>query len=97
MLFWAVALTVISSAMGGWALSTLWDWFIVPVFGVPVLSVVQAIGISLVVNYFLSGLKREENGEDESPTTKMIVLSAKAVFFPVLYVAVGWIVLQFMA
>lgn len=33
----------------GLALSVLWGWFIVPVFGLPVLSIAQAYGIALVV------------------------------------------------
>lgn len=33
----------------GLALSMLWGWFIVPVFGLPVLSIAQAYGIALVV------------------------------------------------
>ena len=45
-----VALLIITSVLNGWALSILWLWFLVP-FGLPVLSIPQAIGIAMVVNY----------------------------------------------
>ena len=41
----AYGVTVVAaSLMNGWALSLLWKWFVVSVFEVPSLSLVQAIG-----------------------------------------------------
>ena len=42
-----VALMVLSTLFRGYALSVLWGWFMVPTLGLPHLSVVQALGISL--------------------------------------------------
>lgn len=51
-----IATTIIlmgySAVMNGWALVKLWSWFIVPVFSAPVLTMISAIGLSLVVQYF---------------------------------------------
>jgi len=45
--FVAIALGVASALFGGYTFALLWTWFIVPVFGVPSVSVGQAIGISI--------------------------------------------------
>lgn len=37
------------AAWSGFTLSVLWGWFVVPMFGLPALSVAQAYGIALVV------------------------------------------------
>jgi len=46
-----IVLMVVSSVLNGWALSILWGWFFVPTLGMPQISVVQAIGIAMVVSY----------------------------------------------
>lgn len=38
-------------AFSGWALSIVWAWFVSPIFGVPRLSVLQAIGLGMVASY----------------------------------------------
>lgn len=35
--------------LNGYVLSVVWAWFIVPVFGLPEISVAQGLGIALVV------------------------------------------------
>lgn len=40
---------VLSSMLRGYVLTWLWLWFVVPVFHLPELGIVQAIGISGVV------------------------------------------------
>jgi Na+(H+)/acetate symporter ActP len=46
-----VALMVASSIWSGYVLSILWGWFIVPTFGLPMLSIPVAIGLALIVSY----------------------------------------------
>ena len=55
--FAGVTLFAIAGVVGltlyhAWALVTLWKWFAVPTFGLPVISYVQAIGVSLIVSLF---------------------------------------------
>lgn len=53
-LFWiigVIVLVVLGTIFNGYALSILWAWFIAPTFHLPELSVTQAIGIAIVVNY----------------------------------------------
>lgn len=39
--------------ISAWVLMVIWDWFVVPVLGVPSLSLPAAIGLRYVVNFFL--------------------------------------------
>lgn len=40
----------------GFIISKLWLWLIVPTFEVKTITVAQSIGVSLFINYLLSGL-----------------------------------------
>lgn len=55
LIFGAVAGTAVFLAVAyllyGWALHLLWLWFVVPIFGLPVISIGQAIGISMIVSF----------------------------------------------
>lgn len=44
---------VVASIFGGWVLTVLWRWFIIPTFGLPALSIPLAIGINLVVGHLV--------------------------------------------
>ena len=46
-----ILLLIVSPIANGWALSILWKWFIVPLFGLGSLSIAQAIGLGLVVSF----------------------------------------------
>lgn len=39
----------VSIVLNGWALGILWGWFIVPMLGLPQISVAQAMGIAAIV------------------------------------------------
>jgi len=57
--FGKIAITLLVGALGvfvgGWVLSEVWGWFIVPVFNAPSLTVIQAVGITFVVFLVLPG------------------------------------------
>ena len=89
-----VALVVVGSLMNGWALSTLWGWFIVPLFGVPSLTIAQAIGVAITVSTFkTTSIKSPDKDEDS------FTLFAKSFLLvittPLMSVGLGRIVLQF--
>ena len=81
-------LLIIPAAIwGGYVLSILWGWFFVPVFGLPTLSVPQAIGISLIVGFLTYHYQYEE--DDEEVLLKRIV----GIFLvPLECLIIGWIV-----
>ncbi|MBA7601153.1 hypothetical protein ES703_08220 [subsurface metagenome] len=75
----------------GWVLSLLWRWFFVPTFGLPVLRLVEAIGIALVVR-FLIYVHPEHALTDE----KLVEYTIAAYTFPLIMLGFGWIVRSFM-
>ena len=45
----AMVVIVVSVVMHGWVISILWGWFVVPRFDVSDLTLIQALGLTLVV------------------------------------------------
>lgn len=82
-----IAMMLISVIVTGWAVSTLWGWFIVPL-GVQSLSFAHAYGISVMASVFIGtrGIK------DKVELSDWI----KGVMFPILGVFFGFIAVQFM-
>ncbi|HEY3544739.1 MAG TPA: hypothetical protein VGK17_01450 [Propionicimonas sp.] len=61
-----VVLIVPMSLLRGFTISTLWGWYVVPTFGAPSLSVVAAIGISLLVGLLTAKAPpKDERGDTE--------------------------------
>lgn len=87
------ALMIFSSIFGGWAACKLWEWFIVPVFELPPLTIAQMIGVSMVVSAIRGW--RMPNSDDEDIVEKYIRLTLFAIAAPLFSVAFGWIVYQF--
>lgn len=94
LVLFAIAAIVISAIMNGWALSVTWAWFIVPVFGLPTLTVVQAIGVALVAA-ILTHQSQESNKEKEIPELTGEIIS-RSVLVPLATVGLGWIIHSFM-
>ena len=85
---------VISSIVGGWALSVMWGWFVVPLFGLPALSIPYAIGLSLTLNYLIANSDDKRN-KDEDRTEAALYAIIIAFVRPLLVLFFGWIVWQF--
>lgn len=77
------------AAYRGWFISILWAWFVVPVFALPVLSVPQAIGLSLVGTTFIN-----TSGSSKKQTTAEWTLSA--LLGPIVGLGLAWVVKQFL-
>jgi len=93
----ALILTPISYVINGWVLSLLWRWFLVP-FDFPVLSIPQAIGISLVIGFLTHQVPHKHCKDDRSKDDKLtdsIAENAAFLVFPLFALGVGWIVVQF--
>lgn len=88
---------VIASILNGWALSILWAWFIVPVFGLPALSIVQAIGLAMVVSFLTRRIAiKKEDDEEEGAWLIIAKALLYAIISPLLTVFVGYIVTLFL-
>ena len=71
----------------GWAMSTLWGWFVVPL-GLPIISVAEAAGLCLVA----SVLRMRRTGNSSSDRFEAI---AGSIIFPLVSVVIGWIIKTF--
>lgn len=76
----------------GYVLSTLWFWFVVPIFSVKAISVAEAIGIMFFISYVIH--QRSVTAKDTS--TEFV----EAIIFSLLKSSVGllfgWIVTLFL-
>lgn len=71
----------------GWTLSVLWGWFVVTTFGLPALSIPQAIGATIVVSFFTYQYHYSKENEDN--WGRAIVFG---ILFPLVSLGVGYIV-----
>ena len=89
-------LLVLSSVWRGYVLTILWAWFVVPVFHLPALGIVTAIGISLVVS-FLTYQHRPENPADTRSAGEKYGESVTiALLWPAMTLLIGWAVHLFL-
>lgn len=87
---------LIALLFGGWVLSLLWGWFLVPVFHLPVLTVLQAIGVTLVVSLLthrysfneFAGTSSQE-GMDESTMSAILMNNFG---YPTIVLSLGWLI-----
>lgn len=85
---------IIEFILNGFVLCILWSWFIIPVFHLPKLFLVQAIGIGLVIDY----LTKQHNfkKENEFDEIHMDENKIRSVIFslmkPIIVLIMGWII-----
>lgn len=93
MMFISVAVVVF---LNGWAVATLWRWFIVPHFGVSEISYSTAFGFCLILSLASDSkgdtIGKKDDREDLFPFSTTIMLCLR----PILSVGLGWIVLHLM-
>lgn len=77
----------------GYVLSTLWGWFLVPVFQIPQLTVVPAIGLSLIAGFLTLHAQVGLQKQTFETLSKRLV---DVVLYPIMAFAIGWIVARFM-
>jgi cytochrome bd-type quinol oxidase subunit 1 len=68
----------------------------VPVFHLPVLTVVPAIGIALTISYLTKQHHPDVEEKERSSTEKTARLILLAVIYPFFALFIGWIVHKFM-
>ena len=66
---------VILVILNGLVLSQLWAWFVVPVLGVPQISIAQAVGLTLIVTYLFKEIRREKKYATQAEWFEGIVFS----------------------
>ncbi len=66
-LFVGGLLLVLNLVSRGWAISTLWNWFVAPPFNAPRLTILSAIGLAMAVTLFTFDWRKaiKEAAEDK--------------------------------
>jgi hypothetical protein len=90
-----VGLIILSYIWSGWVLSVLWGWFMVTTFSAPAISIVEAIGLSIIVGLFTQHLASKADVRDEDGIKLIRSLFIRAFTLPLVSLGVGWIVYQF--
>ena len=92
-----VAVMVGSALWRGYVLSTLWGWFVVPLFGLPKLAIAPAIGLSLVVGFLTYQTPPDVEERKRDGVDKWVRIVVLAALLPALSLGMGWIVHWYMA
>lgn len=91
-----IILIGLSAVINGWALMTLWGWFITTLFETaPILGLWQAVGLALVVR-FLTKSWDSNKSEDKGLSDAIGQALAVVILRPALSVAFGWVVASVM-
>lgn len=85
-----VVVVFLASIWSGYALSILWGWFIVSAFHLPVLSIPEAIGVAMIVNYMT--YHGTPTDKEKSFADQIIGGVAMGIARPALALFSGWIV-----
>ena len=89
-------LTPLSITFSGYALSVLWDWFVVVTFSTESLSIPAAIGLSLIVNYITYQYNEQQTDDTISQAERLGKAVFMAVARPCIALLTGWLVTLFM-
>lgn len=83
-----MATTPFLSILHGWALTLLWQWFVVPTFHVAQLGIIPAIGLSLFVALITPTVTSKTDEKDENPNLTLVLT---ALFKPLILLGVGFL------
>lgn len=86
---------------GGYVFCHLWEWFIVSAFlGAPVLTVAQAIGITLTArigtSFGITKTQTDEETKDMDGSEKLLYSTVKTFSMYGFFLLYGWIVTLFL-
>lgn len=78
-----------AALVDGFVFVKLWLWFVIPVFGLPILSIPTAIGIGLLVEFLAKPLPKAEKKEwSEAMLNSFLMVTLKGAFV----LTTAWIV-----
>lgn len=82
-----ILISILSLALSGLAISVLWGWFIIPIFGVAEISVPAAVGLLIFTRYFLV-----RRGSLSDPDVNLCESAAWAIAKPCVVLIMGSVV-----
>jgi hypothetical protein len=87
-----------SSMYNGWVLMKLWEWFIIPVFHLPMLTLPAAMGLSLVVHFltYQHQSTSDTKGTEEEEKKKRIRIFVQIFLRPLIVLGIGYVIHLYM-
>jgi hypothetical protein len=97
LVFQGLVITLVTVLADGWALSTIWNWYIPTIFGLTRLTIAKAIGVAMVFSLFTrtNKLKTNDNNNKYDGVYALYYEAIVGVLTAVFTVGIAWIVLQF--
>jgi hypothetical protein len=87
----ALLLSPFSFLLSGYTGQMLWKWFVAEQFGVMSITLLQAVGLNVVVRFFTFQIPKKDS--EPSPALYMTITS---MFVSVFLLGYGWVVHYFM-
>lgn len=85
----AITAMALSMIYTGFVFTKLWGWFVIPVFGLPVLTIAQAIGLTIVTRMATV----TQIVKDKKEWYEYLIL---LILYPTFTLLFGWIVQFFL-
>ena len=86
----AFVVAMLSMLVYAWAISLVWGWYVVPLFGLAVLTKVQALGLAILVRLMRPSFIPQKSLKDE-PWACLTHLFLN----PALWAALAWFVMRY--
>lgn len=77
---------IASSALNGWVLMHLWEWFMVSIFHLPAITIWQAVGVSTTIGFLTHQM---QTGKDPRGFGTII---STAILTQFLTLGFGWVI-----
>lgn len=89
----AILLIPVTFFMNGYTFMKLWQWFVVPTFHLPVLSLVQALGLGMCVTFLTYKPQLNDNKPDMEGIKQMLIHATCWAFLkPIMTLCIGYII-----
>jgi len=96
-IFVTIVAMLVCAFISGFTLSTIWGWFMVPIFGLPSLSIAGAYAVSLVVTTITHQYKVEDYEKNTKPYGEQLIIAIIFAFAKCFIVlTIGWTIKLFM-
>lgn len=91
-----VVILVLSTVLGGWVMSILWAWFVVPTLGLPAISIVEAIGLTMAIRVLVNGYGSTSNKKYDDLSDLIANMVTVLFGMPLMLLGIGYIIHLFM-
>ena len=91
-----VVALVLGAIIGGFVLSKLWVWFMVPIFDLNPLRIVEAIGLTFIVGYMTKNPVESDKKLEGTFSEELLKAFLQTIVIAGMFLLIGWIIHLFM-